>query len=173
MEALRDKKISAHVEKNFFEPAGLIDTWKSSLKLFYQMDHDWLAAVRNAHAFHYMRPDQFDPYLNDEHCDYAHALVGKKYGDTFFTWADIRAGHAMLDQVDSNDPFAGLGRMLDELGALLGGLCDCLAQSLQKYAKDQLTEGDALGGPRRVPAPDFESFTLPYFFWAPRKATKT
>lgn len=164
METLTDKRISNHIETKIFAPAGLENQWRGALKLFNKIDHDWLATVRNAHAFHYMREHQFLPYLKSEYCDHAHALVGRKYGDTFFTWSDIRAGHAMLDQVDSNDPFAGLGRMLDDLGELLGKLGDCIAQGLQRYIADQLTDPGALQAPQWISAPDFNSFYVPYFF---------
>lgn len=166
METLRQEKISSHIEKQIFAPAGLDARWREALKLFYRMDKEWLARVRNVHAFHYLREDQFQPYLSDELCDHAHALVGKKYGDTFFTWSHIRAGHAMLEEVDPNDPFAGLGRMLDELGQLLTQLVDCLAQGLQNYIATNLTDAEPLHGPVYVPAPDFHTFNLPYFFRA-------
>jgi hypothetical protein len=66
---------------------GLNDKWEAVLSENGELE--WLGWIRNKGGFHYMNANQWAPSLGDSMCDGAYALIGKRYGDTYFHWAEL------------------------------------------------------------------------------------
>jgi hypothetical protein len=163
MDLLGSQKIASHLTTNYFSLVdGLEQRWNDAVVRFSALD--WLREARNRHAFHYMKEGQWAPHITDDLCEGGSVVVGRTYGDTWFTWADAMASYPLMARVDPKQPFEGLGTMLEEAGRLLADLTNCLAQSLQAYMHEHLTDDDALSEPTSVDAPYFGQFRLPYFF---------
>jgi hypothetical protein len=124
----------------------------------------WLGRVRNKGAFHYMNSAQWAPHLNDAFCEKAYIYVGKRYADTYFQWAEMGAALPAMAELNAKAPFEGLKQMIDELGALLGDITDCLARGLQAYMHGAGLSAGPLSERIRFDAPAFEPTALHYFF---------
>lgn len=164
MLTLRKDPVSQLLRKEYF---GLVDgleqSWDAALDAAANLR--WMSVVRNQGAFHYPNGNQLTPFLSDEYCEGAYVLIGRRYGDTYFHWAEIASALPALSAVNAADPMEGLAIMIEDVGRLLGNLTDCLAQGLQAYMKEHLVdEGEGLDDAVRIEAPDFDSFHLPYFF---------
>ena len=124
---------------------------------------EWLGWIRNKGGFHYMNSNQWAPGLEDSMCDDAYIWTGKRYGDTYFHWAEMSAALPAMRHVNADEPFKGLEQMVEELGRLLGDVPDCLARGLQAFMKAGGV-GDTLMDATRFEAPMLEPPALHYFF---------
>ena len=152
----------------FASDPDLARQWEEAIKAYEGLP--WLPRVRNKLAFHYMNAAQWGPHLDDDLCREGYVWVGKRYGDTLYHWAEMAAALPAMREVNAEEPFEGLGQMLDELGGLLKLLTDCLAKGLQTFMAERLMDDEALSEPIQFEAPDFDTFRLPYFFGDPRYA---
>ena len=165
MDSLTQTRVENHLVNFYFGPVnGLTDRWKVAVKQYEELDARWMTKVRNHHCFHYMEPSQWEPTLGDGMCDGGYVLVGKRFGDTFFTWGDHMAMLAMGESVKAKDPFEGLSQMLKELSDIMGELTDCLANGAQQYMRNHLTDDNCLSDPVTVDAPDINDIPPVYFF---------
>lgn len=144
---------------------GLNDKWDEVLSQNGELE--WLGWLRNKGGFHYMNANQWAPSLGDSMCDGAYALIGKRYGDTYFHWAEITAALPAMQHINADEPFNGLEQMVDELGQLLSGMTDCLARGVQAFLHSSGV-GGALSEPVRFDAPPLDPPALHYFFADPR-----
>ncbi|MET3493030.1 hypothetical protein [Variovorax boronicumulans] len=165
---LRKQTIATPLRDQYFASvAGLSERWDEVLDA--ADNQPWMSVVRNQGAFHYPNANQMAPFLTDAFCEDAYVLIGQRYGDTYFHWAEMAASLPALSAVNPTDPMAGLARMIDDIGELLGRLTDCLALGLTAYIGQYLAnDHEGLVNPVQVEAPDFETFHLPYFFADPR-----
>jgi hypothetical protein len=124
---------------------------------------EWLRWIRNKGGFHYMNATQWAPGLEDSMCDGAYAYIGKRYGDTYFHWAEITAALPAMKHVNTDEPFKGLEQMLDELSHLLSGIVECLERGLQDFLNTSGV-GDTLSEPIRFDTPPLNPPALHYFF---------
>lgn len=163
MDALTRPAVSAHLRAQYFQRVpGLEAKWDAVIAQLKATK--WVNTIRNRWAFHYMKPSQWGPFLTDDALEGAYAIVGQRYGDTLFWWAEVRAAMPMLSEVNAEDPFAGLATILETLGDLVGHVTDCLACGIQAYMVDVLTDDDALDAAEPIEAPELSSFRVPYFF---------
>jgi len=161
-DALRKENIAAVLRTDYFSNVdGLNDRWQSVLAQYEKLE--WLGWIRNKGGFHYMNENQWAPSLVDSMCEGAYIYTGKRFGDTYFHWAEMTAALPAMSHVNADDPFKGLEQMLHELGELLGDLVDCLARGLQAFLKTSGV-GAKLDEPVRFDAPTFEPLALHYFF---------
>lgn len=140
---------------------GLNEAWDAVLAQHAKLE--WLRWVRNKCGFHYMNANQWAPGLEDSMCDGAYAYIGKRYGDTYYHWAEMTAALPAMKHVNSEDPFKGLDQMITDLGQLLHGITDCLALGLQAFLKKSGV-GGKLSEPIRFDAPPLEPLALHFFF---------
>lgn len=124
----------------------------------------WLTSIRNSRSFHYMNSGQWAPHLGKEICQEAYVIVGKTHGNTFFHWHEMSAALPMLKLVNEQAPFEGLAVMLHELGLLLGELSRCIAEGLQAYMHDILTDDDALEDAEVLNLPSMKDTRWGYFY---------
>jgi hypothetical protein len=169
-DALGKKSVAVVLRSDYFgKVEGLNERWDAVLAQHEKME--WLAWVRNKGGFHYMNANQWAPGLEDSMCDGAYSYVGKRYGDTYFHWAEITAALPTMKHVDPDDPFNGLQQMVDELGQLLSAVTDCLARGLQAFLNASGV-GTSLSEPLRFDAPLLDPPALHYFF-ADERLVKT
>lgn len=162
LNALSKKKVADVLRSDYFGAVdGLNEQWEAVLAQFKKLE--WLGWIRNKAGFHYMNANQWAPGLADNMCDGAYVYVGRRYGDTYFHWAEMTAALPAMKHVNSADPFQGLEQMVSELGHLLEGITDCLARGLQAFLKKSGV-GDKLSKPIRFEAPPFEPLALHFFF---------
>ena len=160
-DALRRESIDTTLRADYFRHVdGLEQQWDKALAL-----HDsltWLGWIRNKGGFHYMKPSQWEPHLTDDMCEGAYVYVGRRYADTYFHWTETTASIPAMLHVNPADPFEGLGKMLQDLGEILGVVTDCLARGIQAflYAKN-LCEN--LSDPIIFDAPLMERPGIHYF----------
>lgn len=170
-DALGKASVLAVLRADYFGKAdGLNEKWDAVLTQYDRME--WLAWIRNKGGFHYMNANQWAPGLEDSICEGAYMYVGKRYGDTYFHWAEMSAALPVMKHVNSVDPFKGLEQMVGELGELLSALTDCLARGLQAF----LNSSDAVAGmsePIKFDAPLLLPPALHFFFADERLATPT
>lgn len=140
---------------------GLSARWAAALGRYKALP--WLGAIRNQRAFHYMTAGQWEPQFVDELFGEAYVIVGETYGNTLFQWQEICAGLPMLKLVNEHEPFVGLEIVLEEMGALLNDLTDCLANGLQSYMHEVLVDEDALGPVEVIAATPVEQVFVHYF----------
>ncbi|MDM7950092.1 hypothetical protein [Hydrogenophaga sp.] len=144
---------------------GLDARWQAAREKHDTMP--WLVKIRNQRAFHYMNKEQWLPHITPELIEGAYVIVGTTYGNTLFQWQEFAAGLPMLKLVDEDDPLeGGLGEMLDTMGGLLSDLGSCLAEALQVYMHEVLTDEGALADAEHVPADSISAVTAPYFHLA-------
>jgi hypothetical protein len=148
----------------FASDAVLTDEWEKVIAAY--KDLPWLPKVRNKLAFHYMSAAQWTPHLDDALCTDGYVWVGKRFGDTLYQWAEMAAALPAMREVNADEPFKGLGQMLDELGGLLKLLTNCLAKGLQTFMIERLMD-EPLSDPIQFDAPDLDAFHLTYFFGVP------
>ena len=161
-EALTKKSVAEVLRADYFGGVdGLNEQWEAVLAQHAKLE--WLAWIRNKGGFHYMNANQWAPGLEDTMCDGAYAYVGKRYGDTYFHWAEMTAALPAMKYVNSDDPFKGLDQMVSELGQLLSGVTDCLARGLQAFLKKS-NVGAELSEPIRFDAPPLNPLALHFFF---------
>lgn len=169
-DALGKKSVADVLRADYFGKVdGLNDKWDAVLAHHEKLE--WLGWIRNKGGFHYMNANQWAPGLEDPICDGAYAYTGKRYGDTYFHWAEMSAALPAMKHVNANEPLKGLEQMVDELGQLLSGMTDCLARGLQAFMKTSGI-GDTLSDPIRFEAPPLESPALHYFFADERLGSK-
>jgi hypothetical protein len=162
LHSLSRPDVKEELIRNYFPKVdGLADQWEATVRRYKQLP--WMATIRNQGAFHYLNMSQWAPHLSDEYCDGAYVLVGKRYSDTLFHWAEMSAALPAMTSVNPEHPFEGLDKILEEMGALLGKLTDCLARGVQAFITSRLMEGP-LSDPIEFEAPDFDKFRLPYFY---------
>ena len=161
-DALTKKSVAEVLRADYFGSVdGLNEQWDAVLAK--HADLEWLGWIRNKGGFHYMNAAQWAPGLEDPICDGAYAYVGKRYGDTYFHWAEMTAALPAMKHVNPDDPFKGLDQMVNELGELLSALTDCLARGLQAFlSKSNI--GAKLSEPIRFDAPLLNPLALHYFF---------
>jgi hypothetical protein len=141
---------------------GLTERWEAAREKHDTMP--WLVSIRNQRAFHYMNMGQWLPHMTPELLGGAYVIVGTTYGNTLFQWQEVAAGLPMLKLVNDEDPLeGGLGEMLDTMGDLLRDLTGCLAEALQAYMHDVLTDDGALEDAQHVPASPLSAVAVPYF----------
>jgi hypothetical protein len=168
MDYLTRHSVTIVLSRDYFSSSEqLHERWDSAVARYKALG--WLKTIRNTASFHYMNASQWKDLSNDDLCSEAHAIVGKRYAQTFFHWQDIVANFSMMKVVNADAPFDGFATMLDELGELCGDLCECLAEGLQRYMWDQLCRQDALKEVVAVETALLEEAELPYFY-ANRKA---
>jgi hypothetical protein len=161
-DALNKKAVAEVLRADYFDHVnGLNEQWDAVLVQHAQME--WLGWIRKKGAFHYMNATQWAPGLEDSMCDEAYAYIGRRYGDTYFHWAEMTAALPAMMHVNSHDPFKGLDQMVDELGQLLSGITDCLARGLQAFLKKS-NVGAKLSEPIRFEAPLLDPLALHFFF---------
>lgn len=162
LDVLTKQSVSDVLRADYFgKGEGLVAKWDATVDRYKNLA--WLGRVRNKGAFHYMNATQWAPHLDDGFCEGAYMYTGKRYSDTYFHWAEMGASLPSLREMNADDPFAGLGQMIDDLGALLGDLTDCLARGLQAFIGNAQLIG-ATSEPIRFDAPIFEPPALHYFF---------
>ena len=161
-DALGKKSVSDVLRADYFgKVERLNERWDAVLTQYETME--WLAWIRNKGGFHYMNAAQWAPGLEDSMCDGAYSYVGKRYGDTYFHWAEMTAALPMMKHVKTDDPFKGLEQMVDELDQLLGAVTDCLARGLQAFLNGSGV-GALLSEPLRFDAPLLDLPALHFFF---------
>jgi hypothetical protein len=161
-DVLRKKSVEEVLRADYFGKVdGLNEKWDAVLAQHEKLE--WLGWIRNKGGFHYMNAKQWAPGLDDGMCEGAYGYVGKRYGDTYFHWAEMTAALPAMKHVNANDPFAGLDQMVNELGELLSGLTDCLALGIQEFLKSSGV-GSTLSDPQQFEAPPLEPLALHYFF---------
>lgn len=161
-DALTKNSVAEILRTDYFgHVPGLNAAWEAVLTRYAKME--WLGWVRNKGGFHYMNAAQWAPGLEDSMCDGAYAYVGRRYGDTYYHWAEMTAALPAMKYVNVNDPFKGLDQMATELGQLLSGITDCLARGLQAFL-ERSKVGVKLSEPIRFDAPLLEPLALHYFF---------
>ncbi len=161
-DALTKKSVDDVLRADYFGKVdGLNDKWTAVLAQYQKLE--WLGWIRNKGGFHYMNANQWAPGLDDGMCEGAYSYVGKRYGDTYFHWAEMTAALPALKHVNASDPFAGLDQMVRELGDLLSNLTDCLARGIQAFLHSSGV-GSTLSKPFQFDAPPFEPLALHYFF---------
>jgi hypothetical protein len=164
--ALRKASVSEVLRADYFDKVdGLNERWNEVLARHDTIE--WLGWIRNKCGFHYMNADQWAPGLEDSMCDDAHIWIGKRYGDTYFHWAEMTAALPAMCHVNADEPLRGLEQMVEELGLLLGDVTDCLARGLQAFMKTSGV-GNTLMDATRFEAPMLEPSALHYFFADPR-----
>lgn len=160
-DALSKKSVSDILRADYFGKVdGLNDRWDAVLAQHEKME--WLAWIRNKGGFHYMSANQWAPGLEDSICEGAYSYIGKRYGDTYFHWAEMTAALPAMKHLNDADPFAGLETMVRELGVLLGEVTDCLALGLQAFLQGGV--GGQLSEPIRFEAPMLAPLALHFFF---------
>jgi hypothetical protein len=160
--ALNKQSVADVLRADYFGNVdGLNEQWDAVLAQYANME--WLRWIRNKGGFHYMNAAQWAPGLEDSMCDGAYAYIGKRYGDTYFHWAEMTAALPAMKHVNSDDPFKGLEQMVNELGKLLSDITDCLAQGLQAFLKKSGV-GAKLSEPIRFDAPPLKPLALHFFF---------
>jgi hypothetical protein len=161
-DALGKQSVSEVLRADYFDKVdGLTAKWDATLDRYKNLE--WMGRVRNKGAFHYMNEAQWAPHLDDAFCEGGYVYCGKRYSDTFFHWAEMSASLPSFRELNSDDPFAGLSQMIEELGSVLVDLTDCLARGLQAFMKTS-DVGGKLSDPIRFNAPAFEPPALHYFF---------
>gem|GEM_PF-3436330 len=162
LDALNRPAVHATLLAEYFAPVdGVTEDWELARQQLAAMD--WTRSIRNSRSFHYMSQGQWAPFLGDEDCEGAYAIVGETHGNTLFYWSEARAAVATFDRVNTTDPIQGLATMLDELGALLNLVTSSLAKGMQHYMYAHLTEDGALEDAVHLEAPTLSSMTIPYF----------
>lgn len=161
-DALTKKSVAEVLRADYFGSVdGLNEQWDAVLAMHAKLE--WLGWIRNKGGFHYMNATQWAPGLEDPMCDGAYAYVGKRYGDTYFHWAEMTAALPAMKHVNPDDPFKGLDQMVSELGVLLSGVTDCLARGLQAFLKKSNVDAK-LSEPIRFDAPPLNPLGLHFFF---------
>jgi len=161
-DALAKKSVADVLRTDYFGKVdGLNDKWDAVLAQHEKLE--WLSWIRNKGGFHYMNAGQWTPHLGDTICSDAYIYVGRRYGDTYYHWADMTAALPAMSHVNADDPFKGLEQMLQELGQLLDDINDCLARGLQAFLRESGI-GGALSDPIRFDAPSYGLPALHYFF---------
>lgn len=161
-DALRKKSVADVLRADYFGAVdGLNKEWEAVLAQYEKLE--WIGWIRNKGGFHYMNANQWAPGLEDDMCDGAYVYVGRRYGDTYFHWAEMTAALPAMKHVNSDDPFKGLDQMVSELGELLMGITACLARGLQAFLQKSGV-GGKLSEPTRFEAPPFEPLALHFFF---------
>lgn len=162
LDVMTKKAVADVLSADYFGKVdGLSERWDAVLAQHGNLE--WLGWIRNKGGFHYMNANQWAPGLEDSMCDGAYIHTGKRYGDTYFHWAEMTAALPAMKHVNNDKPFKGLEQMLDDLGQLLSGLIECLARGLQAFL-DASGVGGTLSEPVRFGAPPFEPLALHYFF---------
>lgn len=162
LDALTKKSVADVLRTDYFEEdLGLNDQWGVVLDQYEKLE--WLGWVRNKGGFHYMNAGQWTPHLDDAICDGAYIYTGKRFGDTYFHWAEMAAALPAMSHVNGDDPFKGLEQMLSDLGQLLGDVTECLARGLQAFLHKSCIES-TLSEPVRFEAPPLIPPALHYFF---------
>lgn len=165
-DALTKKSVADVLRADYFGTVdGLNDRWEAVLAQHEKLE--WLGWIRNKGGFHYMNATQWAPGLEESMLDGAYIYTGKRYGDTYFHWAEMSASLPAMKHVNADAPFKGLEQMLDELGKLLADVTDCLARGLQAFMHTS-NVGATLSEPVRFDAPALEPPALHYFFADPR-----
>ncbi len=165
-DALRKASVNEVLRSDYFGKVdGLNERWNTVLAQHEELE--WLGWIRNRGGFHYMNANQWAPGLEDSMCDGAYIWTGRRYGDTYFHWAEMTAALPAMRHVDAADPFRGLEQMVEDLGQLLGDLTDCLALGLQAFMRTSGI-GSELAEATRFEAPMLEPHALHYFFADPR-----
>lgn len=141
---------------------GIEQRWKDAQTQYQTMP--WLGRIRNQRAFHYMTAGQWLPHFTDELFGGAYVIVGTTHGNTLFQWQEVSAGLPMLKLVNEAKPFDGLDLMLREMGDLLRELTACLAEGMQEYMHQVLTDDGALSEPEFLSAASIEQTYMPYYF---------
>lgn len=162
LNVLKKKSISDLLRAEYFGRVdGLVTQWDAVIDR-----HDtlvWLGRVRNKGAFHYMSSAQGAPHLNHTFCEGAYIYVGKRHADTYFQWSEMGAALPAMVEVNTDALLEGLKQMINDLGALLGDITDCLFRGLQAYIHGAgLFAG--LSERIRFDAPVCEPPALHYFF---------
>lgn len=161
-DALSKKSIDEVLRAEYFGGVeGLEERWNEVLISYAKLE--WLKWIRNKGGFHYMNATQWAPGLDDSMCEGGYAYIGKRYGDTYFHWAEMTAVLPAMKHVNNEDPFKGLDQMVTELGELLAGITDCLARGMQSFLK-RSNVGAGLSEPIRFDAPILEPPALHFFF---------
>ncbi|KVE91461.1 hypothetical protein WJ01_27115 [Burkholderia vietnamiensis] len=161
-DALGKKCVAEVLRADYFGKVdGLNDKWDAVLKQYEALE--WLGWIRNKGGFHYMKANQWEPYLDDTICSGAYVYVGNRYGDTYYHWADMAAALPAMSHVNPEVPMKGLEQMLGDLGQLLGDVTECLARGLQAFLNESGI-GDSLSDPIRFDAPPIDASSLHYFF---------
>jgi len=161
-DALTKESVSAVLHADYFGNVdGLVAKWEATLDRYKKLT--WMGRVRNQGAFHYMSEAQWAPHLDDAFCEGAYIYAGRRYSDTYFHWPEMSASLPSFRAMNKDDPLAGFAQMLDDLGAILGDLVDCLAQGLQAFLKTSNVGGN-ISEPIRFDAPVFEPPQMYYFF---------
>lgn len=165
-DALTKKSVADVLRADYFGKVdGLNDKWDTVLAQHEKLE--WLGWVRKKGGFHYMNAPQWAPGLEDSMCDGAYIYTGKRFGDTYFHWAEMTAALPAMRHVNNDEPLNGLEQMVDELGQLLSGLVECLACGLRAFLATS-SVGGTLSEPIHFDAPPFEPLALHYFFGVPK-----
>lgn len=162
LDALAKNSVAEVLRADYFSNvAGLNEQWDSVLAQHAQLE--WLGWIRNKGGFHYMNAAQWAPGLEDSMCDGAYAYIGRRYGDTYYHWAEMTAALPAMKHVNSDEPFKGLDQMISELSQLLSSITDCLALGLRAFVENR-DVGEKRSEPIRFDAPPLEPLALHYFF---------
>jgi hypothetical protein len=161
-DALMKKSVADVLRADYFGKVdGLNSQWDAVIARHAKME--WLGWIRNRGGFHYMNANQWAPGLEDGMCEGAYIWTGKRYGDTYFHWAEMTAALPAILHVNKNDPIKALDQMVTELGQLLTDVTDCLARGIQAFMA-----GNGLAGKLcdvvQFDAPVLEPPALHYFF---------
>lgn len=161
-DGLRKASVDEVLRVDYFAKVdGLNERWDAVLAQHDKLE--WLGWIRNKGGFHYMNANQWAPGLEDSMCDDAYIWTGKRYGDTYFHWAEMTAALPAMCHVNAEEPFKGLEQMVEELSRLLRDATDCLARGLQAFMTTSGV-GDKLMDATRFEAPMLEPPALHYFF---------
>ena len=162
LNVLNKSSVSEVMHRDYFpHHPGLKEKWGAALAQHHEMS--WLKRVRDRGAFHYMNSAQLGPHLDEAFAEGAYCYVGKRYGDMYFHCSEMAVAMPAMREVNANEPFEGLGQMLDDLGGLLSHIVDCLALGIQAFI-DHADLVASVAPPTRFDAPEFEPSSMHYFF---------
>lgn len=163
MKILTKDSVESVLRDKFFSLVdGLEVRWDDAKAKYKELP--WLGRIRNSRSFHYMNASQWNPHLLGDICQDAYVIVGKTHGNTFFHWQEMAAALPMMKLVNDEKPFEGLATILGEMGALLSDVGSCLADGMQAFMHQRLTDDDSLGDAEMLNLPNMKETPLRYFY---------
>lgn len=163
MKMLTKDSVESVLRHKFFTIVdGLEARWDAANVKYKELP--WLGRIRNSRSFHYMNAAQWSPHLLGDICQDAYVIVGQTHGNTFFHWQEMAAALPMMKLVNEKEPFEGLATILQEMGALLNDVGSCLADGMQAFMRQRLTDDDSLGDAETITVPNMKDTPLNYFY---------
>jgi hypothetical protein len=161
-ELRKESNRSIFLDRILSKRDGLRDQWELVVRRYESLP--WLGSIRNQGGFHYLSHKQWSLHIDQALCQDGYVIVGKTYGTTYFHWNEVVASWPIMKKVNADNPFEGLGLAIDELGALLGEMGECLALGLQAYICEVLMDESSLESEQSVSAHALGDVHFNYFF---------